>query len=131
MILKQKITDFCSEISYKKIFLILFGIWNIDFILTFIATFFLNNFNELNPLASNLFTLGLIGYFIFYLIVLFLILMFSKIIVIFREHSRKKYLENSQEDKSWKLVLVGIVIFSILEFLTIINNLVLLIKLLI
>jgi len=106
----------------KNIFLILYGIWMIDFFTTIIGVGILG-YNELNPLAKSIYNLGGYGFLIFPLITFFLISIIS--LSIFWGERYASYLckKKRKKDYSFLIPLITIIVFSILEGFCIINNL--------
>jgi len=97
----------------KKIFAILFGIWLVDFILTFVALNFLG-FYELNSIARFFYDKGLYGFGLFFVINFFGIMMFS---FLFHKASYNKY-----NSKPQLTLFVGFLSFFLIQASILINN---------
>ena len=98
----------------KTIFLILFGIWFLDFTSTVIALNLFTGIGETNPLAKYFFNLGFLGYLTYFLITVSTIFIYSKFLKYCYELEKNKL-------KTFTLIL-GISIIFISELFCVINN---------
>lgn len=98
----------------KTIFMILAGIWLIDFILTIIGVHF-NGFFEVNPIARFFFDRGIYG------ILPFFLLTFGFIFI--QSFSLHKVSYNKYNKKPLFTLIIGLSVFCLIEFYAIINNL--------
>ena len=100
-----------------KIFLILFGVWFIDFLTTVYALNFTNGLIERNIIHSYFFNFGIVGWIISFLIVFVVLLSYSITLLYFFNRTNKYH------PKFSKIILYGsITIYVFLEILGIINN---------
>lgn len=98
----------------KKIFKILFGVWLIDFVLTFVALNFFSGFVETSPVARFFFSYGLYG-FGFFLIINFIGVLGMSFLL--HELSYNKY-----NSKPKFTLFVGFLTFFLIQSYIIINN---------
>lgn len=110
------------EYKIKKIFLIMYGVWLLDFLLTFIALNFLDNFYEVNPFASFFYSHWW-GWLIFPLIAMSIILGYSYLL-----KGTNIYMKNELNKQINFPINFGVLIFVIPEIVVIFHNLILMIK---
>jgi len=116
MALNVKLTDFIDRITFTRLFLIMFGLWVIDFITTVIGLEFLG-FYEANEIARVVYNLGFKGYYFFFLSSASILFSISYILVKLKEKYNKVI-----------LIELPLIIYFINEGTIVIHNIILIIS---
>ena len=103
-----------NEIKIKNIFMIFIILWVMDFVLTFIALNFSNNFVEINPIARFFYGMGFSGFLLFFVIVFFYFLILS--------YSLHKISYNKYNRKPELTMKVGLFVYLIISITIILNG---------
>jgi len=112
-------------INKTKTFLLLFGVWFLDFLTTILFSIkFKGILIEVNPIAAYLHTFGFIGWALWFIGTFCLLLGFVYLAFFFKKIIEEKGI------KSWGkyAVIIPLGIFILGEFITIINNIINIIK---
>lgn len=112
-------------LSILKIFFIIFGVWCFDFLTTIFALNFLIGTEESNFISRYFYSLGFKGYLFMFILVGILSLFLSLFLYKNNEYLKKKY-KNKYKDI---LLTIGLSTFLLLELGCVINNIILIIKL--
>jgi len=116
MAVNVKLKDFIDRITFTRLFLIMFGLWTIDFTTTVIGLEFLGCY-EVNEIARVVYNLGFSGYSFFFLSSASILFSASYILVKLKEKYNKSI-----------LIKLPLVIYFIAEGTIVICNIILIIS---
>lgn len=103
----------------KTIFLIMFSIWCLDYLTTFIALNFFKGFYERNKIFSELFLIGWNGWALVFIISFIIIFILS----FFMYKTSEFGVKITKKEKVGKIIVyIGVGFFFVLEFYAVINN---------